>query len=515
VRTTSGIAYGLLFALLAYACILAIMASSASTTAGGFGFWPSLYEKPVGEDGYYMLAVAWNFAATGTLAYNFGDVTTGIQPLATFVYALVAKAVQLFDGDKDTFARATIFFNGLLLVAFCLLIGRLARLVAAESSDPETAIRSRDVAIVLAATSFFLFRTFTYGLETGLYLVLLVALSTRVFKDRGIDQNVLGVGALCGLAGLARIDFGLVLAVFLGLILLFRAGSFRSAVLVGLIALAFVSPWLAFVYLQTGSVIPSSGGAQATLISAGDVSRRSLAMAAAVLQNAFPTLFVEVGRLASWVVTGLALLATLILTRKALSALRYPRALALLWLSFLSLPIAYFTFFWAVHFYDRYTTPLVIPVIVTLAILLARTVTRDDRVALLCGIAALAFVGLSGLSLHMGRPSWGFSIPAFYVKENYSAETYVIGAFQTGVLGYMNENVINLDGKIDSEALTRLRSGETHLYMDKRGVNVLVDWPELIEQQIPADYLAANFTPCPEPMVAGRAVCFVRKDAEP
>jgi hypothetical protein len=79
----------------------------------------------------------------------------------------------------------------------------------------------------------------------------------------------------------------------------------------------------------------------------------------------------------------------------------------------------------------------------------------------------------------------------------------------------MNENVINLDGKIDSEALRSLRSGETHLYMDRRGINVLVDWPELIEQQIPADYLATNFVPCPKPLVAGRAVCFVRKDAQP
>ena len=53
-----------------------------------FYFMPYVSDKIIGEDGYYMLHVAWNIAQGHGISYNYDVLTTGIQPLATFFYAL-------------------------------------------------------------------------------------------------------------------------------------------------------------------------------------------------------------------------------------------------------------------------------------------------------------------------------------------------------------------------------------------------------------------------------------------
>ena len=57
------------------------------------GHVPYLLDKPVGEDGFYMLAVAWNAALGKGLVGNFDQAVTGIQPLATLLYAALARLV--------------------------------------------------------------------------------------------------------------------------------------------------------------------------------------------------------------------------------------------------------------------------------------------------------------------------------------------------------------------------------------------------------------------------------------
>jgi hypothetical protein len=51
-------------------------------------FFPYLSDKPIGEDGFYMLTVAWNLALGKGISYNMGIATTGIQPLSTFIFLI-------------------------------------------------------------------------------------------------------------------------------------------------------------------------------------------------------------------------------------------------------------------------------------------------------------------------------------------------------------------------------------------------------------------------------------------
>ena len=92
----------------------------------GNGFFPYLNEKPLTEDGFYMLTVAWNIAAGKGIVYNYNIKTTGIQPLATFIYAVPAYVVQSFNGDKYLLVRFVIILSALLQVLFAYLIYRIA-----------------------------------------------------------------------------------------------------------------------------------------------------------------------------------------------------------------------------------------------------------------------------------------------------------------------------------------------------------------------------------------------------
>ena len=77
--------------LLAYVGLLACHSASgfpATMTTGSH--WPLLMDKPLGEDGFYMLTVADNIATSGHIRYNGGLPATGIQPLVAMLSATVS-----------------------------------------------------------------------------------------------------------------------------------------------------------------------------------------------------------------------------------------------------------------------------------------------------------------------------------------------------------------------------------------------------------------------------------------
>jgi len=74
-----------------------------------------------------MLTVAWNLAAKGRLTYNYDLATTGIQPLGTFIYAALAKIIQLLKGDKWIFIRIVTVFNVINLLVFAHILAVISK----------------------------------------------------------------------------------------------------------------------------------------------------------------------------------------------------------------------------------------------------------------------------------------------------------------------------------------------------------------------------------------------------
>jgi hypothetical protein len=94
----------------------------------------NLLDKPLGEDGFYMLSVARSLAEGAGLSYG-STATTGVQPLATICYAAIYWITNLLGLGDHAALRAVIFVNVVFLAAVGVLSGRLVRGQLAHSDD--------------------------------------------------------------------------------------------------------------------------------------------------------------------------------------------------------------------------------------------------------------------------------------------------------------------------------------------------------------------------------------------
>ncbi|MEY4765984.1 MAG: hypothetical protein RI907_2657 [Pseudomonadota bacterium] len=479
---------------------------------------PFLLDKPVGEDGFYMLAVAWQAALGKGLVGNFDQPVTGIQPLATLLYAGVAKLVHAAGGDKQHFVRAVMVFGALNFMLFAHQMGLIAqRLVPAGAARQ----RAHVLAVLATLLSFHTFRVFTYGLETGVYLTVLaqlVLMSFTYFAQRPASpwhtQN-LTMGVAVGVAGLARVDFVLVFGLFALVAMRNLRGHFPSLCVVGLIAALVFAPWPLHVWQVSGSPIPSSGPAQAELISLASLGERLSAMANALIQNLLPVVFTN-GRWDAGVLA-LVLIVAFMLWRKP-SPDRLENRVMQAWLAtFLMLASVYVILIWATHFYARYTAPLMVAAMpMTAAQLSLRFEGRrsDQKVLVALLASSLAFAASTVFVLHRGKLGNPHVLSAGFVHDHF-AKVGKVGAFQSGVVGFANDNVINLDGKVNIEVLPYVKRGNIDAYlMAHPEIEVIVDWPSYIHTYISDAHLASQWQPCAHPIPEHFSVCYVRRGAQ-
>lgn len=490
IRGYQGITLLTFFVLLLYTFVIAYgsLESFPSSMSTGFEM-PYLADKPVGEDGYYMLTVAWNIASGHGIAIRPGEPTTGIQPLATFIYASIAKIIILLGGDKFDLVSWVIIFGGINQIFFAVIMGKVTLGIANNIVKHRHSAISRAIVAIIIATSFYLFRAFTYGLETGIYLslfALLIYLSLKVFSsinNQTISRLVV-VGLVAGMTALARIDFGVIFAIFLLILIFFKKIHLRQAIILGLTALTVVLPWLVWVKLVSGHWIPSSGIAQSSLIDSHSLQYRAYPFLSAITQNIFPSLFTG-GRSP---LVAIAALPTIIAIYLMISISRsWKSADKPIWIAWLLgsllMILLYPVFFWATHFYARYTSPLLVVVMplfsvaVTSIALKARFICINPKrtIAFFAIFLVSLNAALATFSLHTGKIGNSHSVSAGYVRE-YLSSSSTVGAFQSGVIGYFNDNVINLDGKVNPGVIDALAKGGINDYVLARNIDYVIDW---------------------------------------
>ena len=103
----------------------------------------------------------------------------------------------------------------------------------------------------------------------------------------------------------------------------------------------------------------------------------------------------------------------------------------------------------------------------------------------------ISFFGYSFYFYHTGITGWSRSVSAGYL-QNEHFKNKKIGAFQSGVTGYFNENVVNLDGKIDYSALKYIKQNEIDKYIEQQKIDVISDWQMYINFINP-QYLKSNW----------------------
>jgi len=148
----------------------------------------------------------------------------------------------------------------------------------------------------------------------------------------------------------------------------------------------------------------------------------------------------------------------------------------------------YSLFFGAPHFLSRYFAPLG-PLLIIAALSLGHDILRlvlrqhaRNALSVLGILALVVSVGLlTRLMLPGGKTHEHFQV-VDWVAENVSPDVWV-GAVQTGTLGYWHDRTINLDGKVNPDALAALLEfGHAQAYAaEDTEIEYLVDWAGLAD----------------------------------
>ena len=134
------------------------------------------------------------------------------------------------------------------------------------------------------------------------------------------------------------------------------------------------------------------------------------------------------------------------------------------------------------------------------------SVTKNYLVGLLF---VAVFAAHAYLYFHSGKVGGPTSLRPAYIYNTFKS-SYLIGTFQSGVLGYYSENVINLDGKINHIALNYSRNNKLIRYIDSVGIDCLIEWKEAFPVGNKFDFYN-NWEKISDDIGDNRAICFKRR----
>lgn len=453
---------------------------------------PWLSEFFVTEDGYLMLTVARNMAIGLGMSVSEGTIpTNGVQPLATFLFA---SFYWLTDGDKVSSLIGVVGSSAVIALAGVFAVRRFAQeVLAPQDRDP---LWPWLVAALWFTGPLLLLHTMN-ALETGLYtlvvVITLIWFCRMLMRAEGAGTtDRLILGGLCGLTFLSRNDGAfLSVAIFAVWGIHELVGLRRGLVAVvvrllppGLVSLLIAGPWLINNKVNFGSFVPISGSAQAF---GSEFGQNAALIPVKLFEHMFPMLPVPSSVEGSTALVAVATVLVLaVFAAFFAGVLRRGGAVRLVVTAYtlygLMLCGYYGLFFGAPHFVSRYLAPLaplLIVAAVSVLLMLSRVVFARHWAQ------ATSVVGIGGLllsTLLLVR----LLMPGVHVHEHFQVVRWVqqnvpeevwVGAPQTGTLGYWHDRTINLDGKVNPEALNTLLA-ERHIlnYVINSKIDYIADW---------------------------------------
>ena len=449
------------------------------------------------EDGFLMMTVARNLALGHGLSTSAGLIpTNGVQPLFTFIEALVFAAV---GGDRRGGVILILLIGAILACVSGVL---LRRLLAGLLADVP---RGDEIAALAAALWFAAPLSVLHtmnGLETGLYVGCILAVLLAWVRGRSgtgdlSRRGAAGVGALLGFAFWARNDaIFLMAAVGLAHVLVpvspaaGLARRLRRVLLMALVALAVSAPWPLYNLLVHGHPMPMSASSQMLEAARGG----GLAGAATAL---FEYLFVIVpipsaheSRALVVAAAVAACLVYLVVAMRGCARLapraRSVAAAALMFLG--GLVLWYGVIHGAPWFIGRYLFPISPLATAAASAVCATTVFRLSGAArrraagrVLVGLV-LALVLVANARTYLNGPENRYMPIVDWVERHATPEDWV-GSLQSGTLGFFHDRTVNLDGKVNPHALAARREGRAASYAaDARlgdppaPITYIVDW---------------------------------------
>ncbi|MEB3358006.1 MAG: hypothetical protein VKK04_14860 [Synechococcales bacterium] len=460
------------------------------------------------EDGYLMLTIARNIALGNGMSTAQGTIATnGTQPLFNFIEAI---GFFLLGGNKEAgvaFALLAQILIGALSAGLLFITAR--HVLQKRSSGWQVAL----VASALWYSSSLAIPHTMNCLETGAYvacILLTVHVWHRYETARSPEskfswQRSLVVGALLGLTAWARIDAVFLIASVTGchvLLGLLRnryqlLGRLCESVVMGSLAVLIISPWLLYNKLNFGSFTPISGTAQSHAATFG---QNLVEVPSSLFESA--AILIPIPHSIEQLLPVLATTSTLVVAYVIALAIATPKmeyaersltyvvgALAIF------LVMYYGVLFGAAHFVDRYLFPLspFMAIFTTFVVVTGleklAEMTRIRKLLPLSLTAVLIFSLLLNVRLYkLGTEHAHFQV-VNWVERNVSEAAWV-GAVQTGTLGFFHDRTVNLDGKVNPEALqAKLERKIPHYIVynefDAEGnkIDYLADWTGIASWQ--------------------------------
>lgn len=471
----------------------------------------ALPTEPFTDDSFYAFTIADNLARGDGITIDGHMKTNGFQPLVVFLYALV---FNLLGGDLFLQLRLVYLVGACLAGASAVLLYRFC--MGGLGHYPHGRLTSLFAVVIwLGSCPIFMYKM--NGLETGLYFVAILGCLDAYRRLRSCPQasarHLLGFGALLGLTVLVRVDAVFLVAAF-GIVHCWRdrgrlGRAAAQAITFAGVAAIVSSPWWIYNVAYFGSPVPTSGYAQGptsgTLVYSP--MRNLAALLPALNTLLYPFTYLPGKRLLDKHFPGgglgYSVATTVVLSALiVISVLRRSRSpdgqgnirqapivadLAPVAVFACLLLVYYAFFFAAAHYIVRYLAPayvLTVPASAALVVGVAQWLT-GGKARLAAAMAAIGFVLVMGLGLFVGSL---FSVQStFYVdqwgwvRDNLSGTNAVVGAAQTGTLGYFWRSAVNLDGKVNHEALAALRGGRIGNYILDKEIEYLIDWPVNLE----------------------------------
>ena len=469
------------------------------------------------DDSFYDFQIARHIAQGDGPTFDGTHLTNGFQPL----YVALLVPFYWITGSSETLPiHFALALSALLSVGTAYL---LYRLLARRVSETAAVIAAAAWAFSPIVT-----RQTANGLETSLAVFMLAA-TVGYYLERVRGEiappraRFLVLGVLTGGAILARADLGfLALAMCLDYLLVRRArgAGARWRGDVGLAVgtcVVMLLPWLAYGTFAVGSPLPESGRAtrflgiayapffgmgSASLAEDGPDASFVLAHVLRSIETfkvipVFHPFFRGTKKFGQHVdqsaamevvtdVAGALLLLALavwwVRRRRGVGG-RPGREFEFLLVFAAMMIAAYSSVIFGVFFFLRYYYPLyfVGMVFVAFAIddliawLRVRSVHARRAVLVASGAYAAALLFMCYTSAFRSTPVYRFYDAARWIRTHTDASD-TIGVFQSGAIGYLSgRRVINLDGKVNSDAFDALHEGKLKDYVAAAGIDVVMD----------------------------------------
>ena len=445
------------------------------------------------DDAFYALSVARHIALGHGFTADGIHPTNGFQPLNTLLQSICFLAA---GGDRFNGVRWCFALSALIEAAFIWACATLLSKMHRSNAILQKWWRSP--AVIVAAIETFSFRLLAIhanGLETGLDALMIVLVMVMYFNIRCKRENgtipdipdFLKLGLLCGFLVLARID-GTFLIVILAILELRHFNGLRNASIVGGIALLISSPWWIYGLLQFGSLMPISGQSESIFA----WHTQSLVDAANAAQKIFLFMIPKWDDLPPrWITYSIAALvafAIILVARRfgvwrAMRSAYNLRSLEPLCFFGIFLLVYYLFIFRASWFLYRYWHPIEIVWLLLLSIAISEMIAmiqnfqpRRRNVVL----SILAIIGIIVVTINI-RVDRRFYVPTgpadlaeigFWAREHPSVS---VGTLQSGAAGFLADNVTNLDGKVNLNALRARQHDSLGAYICSMRFDYLVD----------------------------------------